>query len=248
MSLLDVPSIRAVAALDDGSRRSIYAFVTGAGRPVTRQQVAHAVGISRKLAAFHLDKLVAVGLLVARTDTARKVRVRGRSPKLYQRSSLDVTVTLPARHPDVLAEMLAEAVTTGGGDQTVREAAMRVARRRGRDLGQDARARAPRGRLGAERALTVSETALDRLGYEPMRETPVALRLRNCPYRPVALEAPELVCHMNQHLLDGFLEGLGADTVHALRRPRDGECCVELRGEQHRRVGPPPGDVHAQQS
>ncbi|HEY2878595.1 hypothetical protein [Nocardioides sp.] len=86
------------------------------------------------------------------------------------------------------------------------------------------------GRLGAERALALSESTLRDWGYEPAPDTPTTLRLHNCPYRPMAAEAPELVCHMNQRFLASFLAGLGADNVSALLAPREGECCVELRG------------------
>ncbi|MCA1835373.1 MAG: transcriptional regulator, partial [Actinobacteria bacterium] len=48
----DDPAIRAVAALDDELRRGMYAFIRAARRPVTRDEAAAAVGISRKLAAF----------------------------------------------------------------------------------------------------------------------------------------------------------------------------------------------------
>jgi predicted ArsR family transcriptional regulator len=226
---VDAAAVRAVATLDDHSRRSIYAFVGAAGRPVTRAEVAHAVGLSRTLVAFHLDKLVAEGLLVAGTDTARTGGTRGRSPKVYQRSSEDVAVTLPARRPADLAGMLVEAVTTAGTDETATGAAMRVAERRGRELGATTRTEVRGGRLGAERALRLGEAAMRERGFEPVREAPTTLRLRNCPYRPVAADAPELVCHMNQRFFAGFLAGLGADTVEAQLVPRDGECCVELR-------------------
>ena len=56
------PAIRAVAALDDEFRRGMYAFIRKARRPVTREEAAASVGISRKLAAFHLDKLVEADL------------------------------------------------------------------------------------------------------------------------------------------------------------------------------------------
>jgi predicted ArsR family transcriptional regulator len=64
------PAIRAVAALDDELRRGMYAFIRKARRPVTREEAAASVGISRKLAAFHLDKLVEVGLLRTGCRTA----------------------------------------------------------------------------------------------------------------------------------------------------------------------------------
>ncbi len=225
---VDVAAVGAVATLDDPVRRSIYALVAGAAEPVTRAQVAHALGISRKLAAFHLDKLVKVGLLVAGTDSARASGTRGRSPKVYARSSEDVVVTLPSRRPSELAQMLVEAVRTAAPDETARKAAMRVAEQRGCELGTATRPQVRGGRIGAERALTLGESVLRERGFEPAREAPTTLRLRNCPYRPVAADAPEVVCHMNQRFLAGFLAGLGARSVRAQLVPRDGECCVEL--------------------
>lgn len=225
----DVTAVGAVAALDDAARRSIYAFVASSGGPVTRAQVAHAVGISRKLAAFHLDKLVRVGLLVTRTDTARTSMTRGRRPKVYERSSTEMAVTLPARRPADLADMLVEAIGTATPDEPARTAAIRVAEQRGRDLGAATRTQVRGGRIGAERALMLGESVLRERGFEPVREAPTTLRLRNCPYRPVAGDAPELVCHMNQRFFAGFLAGLGAESVQAHLVPRDRECCVELR-------------------
>ncbi|MBO0788607.1 MAG: winged helix-turn-helix transcriptional regulator, partial [Actinobacteria bacterium] len=66
--------------LADEQRRRIYDFVRRAGAPVTRDQVAGAVGISRKLAAFHLDKLAAAGLLETSFPRPAGLRRVGRSP------------------------------------------------------------------------------------------------------------------------------------------------------------------------
>ncbi|HET9140843.1 MAG TPA: transcriptional regulator, partial [Actinophytocola sp.] len=68
-----------------------------------------------------------------------------------------------------------------------------------------------------------------RLGFEPTRPTPTCVRLRNCPFHPLAAKAPELVCGINHAYLGGFLAGLHATTVDAVLAPRPGECCVELR-------------------
>jgi predicted ArsR family transcriptional regulator len=225
----DVPALDAVATLDDPGRRSIYAVVAGAERPLTRAHVAHAVGMSRKLAAFHLDKLVKVGLLVARTDSARASGTRGRRPKIYERSPNDVAVSLPPRRLADLAEMLVDAIGTSRPKETPRTAALRVAEQRGSELGAETRRQVRGGRIGAERALTLSASILRERGFEPAREAPTTLRLRNCPYRPVAAEAPEVVCAVNHRFLAGFLAGLGADKVQAALAPRDGHCCVELR-------------------
>jgi predicted ArsR family transcriptional regulator len=237
---VDLPPTRdvaAVAALGDESRRRMYEFIRGAAHPVTRDQAAAAVGISRKLAAFHLDKLVEVGLLdvdVARPGEVRRV---GRRPKVYRAGETPVRVSIPSRCPDLLVGILIEALDTGDavsgggeadGHRTARVAA--VARRRGRELGVAERERTRPGRLGVERGLTAVDAVLTALGFEPRRERPTELSLRNCPFHPHAAAAPQLVCTLNHALISGLLEGLGADTVTASLTPRAGECCVRLSG------------------
>src|SRR5260370_27193815 len=98
------PTIRAVAALEDELRRGMYAFIRGERRPVTRDEAAASVGISRKLAAFHLDKLVESGVLRARFEPVGGVRKVGRTPKVYQPSELDIQVSIPQRQHDLLAD------------------------------------------------------------------------------------------------------------------------------------------------
>lgn len=232
------PSVRAVAALADELRRQIYSFVRDARAPVTREQAAAAVRISRKLAAFHLDKLVDVGLLRARYGQADGVRRVGRAPKVYEPTGLDVRVSIPARRYDALAGILIDAVLGGtvGGD--ARQAALRAAHRHGEEAGGRAREEARPGRLGPERALTIAEGALRRHGYEPAREAPGCMRLSSCPFHPLAAQAPELVCGINHAYLDGFLTGLRASAVEAALEPGAGECCVELR--TRRTPGPGP--------
>src|SRR4051812_23000871 len=56
-------AVAAIAALEDDVRRALFEHVRGAAQPVTRESAAAAIGISRNLAAFHLDKLVELGLL-----------------------------------------------------------------------------------------------------------------------------------------------------------------------------------------
>lgn len=104
------PAITAVAALADDVRRGLYAAVRAADRPLTREEAAAAVGISRKLAAFHLDKLVEAGLLLAgaRPDGHRV----GRAPKAYRLAATDIRISIPPRRHDLLADILLDAVLT----------------------------------------------------------------------------------------------------------------------------------------
>lgn len=223
------PVISAVAALDDGLRRGMYTFIRRARRPVTRDEAAAAVGISRKLAAFHLDKLVDAGVLVARHEHLDGIRRVGRTPKVYQPSEQDIRISIPQRQHDVLADILIDAVLAEGDDESAREGAVRVAREHGHAIGATGRDQARPGRLGAERALTLASSMLAEHGFEPEREGPRCVRLRNCPFHPMAAKAPELVCGVNHAFLAGVIAGLRASSVETVLEPRTGECCVELR-------------------
>ena len=215
-------AIRAVAALDDGLRRGMYEYIRAAQSPVTRDQAAASVGISRKLAAFHLDKLVDAGLLRAHYQQAGRV---GRAPKVYEPSGDDIRVNIPQRQHDLLAEILLDAVQS----DNAREALPQAAAERGRELGAAERQQVRPGKLGTERALTVACHLLERHGFEPVRESASCVQLRTCPFHPLAARATELVCGVNQAFLDGVLDGLEARTVHAALVPGSGGCCVELR-------------------
>ena len=224
---LDV-GMAAAAVLSDDLRRRMYAFIRRADGPVTRDEVAGEVGISRKLAAFHLDKLAAAGLL--RTSFARPggLRRAGRTPKRYEPAEVDVQVSIPPREHGLLAGILVNAVNSTPDDAAAR-AAFRAAGEKGRELGAAERAAARPGRLGAERALTVASGFLERSGFEPVRATPTQVLLRNCPFHPMAAQARELVCGINHAFLTGFLDGLGAVSATAVLNPSAGHCCVELR-------------------
>ena len=77
-----------LAVLGDPTRRRVYLHVLGADRAVSRDEAAAALGTSRKLAAFHLEKLLDAGLLRASYQrlTGRSGPGAGRPAKLYRAS------------------------------------------------------------------------------------------------------------------------------------------------------------------
>jgi len=202
----------AVATLVDASRRALYDYVRRQDHPVGREEAAEATTMSRGLAAFHLDKLVDAGLLTARYEApADQPRGRGRAPKVYEPLGDGLAVTIPERHYELIADILAEAVA---GDQVpAREAAGRVAGRHGRDLGTKVRG------VGIVDALAG-------LGFEPHAAAD-AVRLNNCPFHALATRHTELVCGLNLRFIKGLLDGLG-DHAEAELSPRPGACCVKL--------------------
>src|SRR5262249_56107637 len=112
-------------------------------RPVSREEAAASTGISRKLAAFHLDKLVSAGLLRARYDAPLGPRRVGRTPKTYEPSGTDISITIPARHYDVLADILIDAVRAGASGEDPQSAAVEAARVKGAEYGATHRERLP---------------------------------------------------------------------------------------------------------
>ncbi|GLZ02653.1 ArsR family transcriptional regulator [Actinomadura sp. NBRC 104412] len=227
----DSPSdpIESIGALAEDLRRRMFAFIRRARRPVTRDEAAASVGISRKLAAFHLDKLVDAGLLRAHYGAPGGLRKVGRQPKVYEPTDTRIRLSIPDSRHELLADLLLTAVVSQRDEETAVQAALRAAHERGRDLGEHQQSTLRPRRLGAERGVTLCERMLEEHGFEPVRESPTRLTLHNCPFQPQAAKAPDLVCGMNHAFVTGYLQGLGATAVQAVLAPRPGECCVELR-------------------
>ena len=132
---------QAVAALVDPVRRALYDHVRRQAHPVSREEAADAVSISRNLSAFHLDKLVDAGLLRARYEAPTdQPRGRGRAPKVYEPADGTLTLSVPPRQYELVGEILADAVA--GDPNDARAAAERHAADVGRKIGAVHRDRA----------------------------------------------------------------------------------------------------------
>jgi predicted ArsR family transcriptional regulator len=220
--------IQAVALLDEPARRALYEAVVGAHQPMSRDEAASAAGVTRALAVFHLDKLVTAGLLDVeyRRLSGRTGPGAGRPSKLYRRGSREVGVSLPERHYEVSAQLLATALEQLAGP-TPPDALRSAARDLGEGIGLAARRRSGPG-PSRRRLRSVLEETLDDRGYDP-EETPSGeIRLRNCPFHALVEDHRDLVCNMNLALADGILDGLGDDRLHARLDPQPGQCCVAI--------------------
>ena len=225
-----------LGALEDDVRRRMYLFIKEQARPISREEAAREAGISRKLAAFHLDKLVDKGLLKAHyaRPPERTGPGAGRPAKLYEPSGNEIAASLPERHYDLIGHMLVDALQTRSEDESAVDAARRVGRAVGEGVGQNVRRGLRMHPAGAERALSVARDVLRRHGFEPYESELGELSLRNCPFHALSRRNPELVCGLNQAFIDGVLRGLGNETVEARLQPQIGECCVKLRAPGRR--------------
>lgn len=206
-----------VAALAEPVRRRLYEVVAGAGGPVDRDTAAAEAGIGRPLAAFHLDRLVAAGLLDVefRRRSGRTGPGAGRPAKFYLRpAGRDLSIALPPRTYDVAAEILASGVERAA---EARGAVLDVARERGRSMAAQVA-----GSSGGRRLLPMLESQ----GYEPFLDDGGVVRLRNCPFHTLVDEHRELTCAMNHALLDGATTAIADSGYRAVSDPREGLCCV----------------------
>ncbi len=220
--------IAGLAELDEPVRRSLYLFVADRPGEVSREEAARAMGISRTLAGFHLDRLAEAGLLAIsfRRLTGKAGPGAGRPAKLYRRSNRQLEVTLPERRYALAASILATALDESSSPQT-RRALRNSARRLGRRIGEESKARA-KSRPGRNRLLDGTVAALAENGYEPERQ-PGEICLRNCPFHALVSEHKELVCGMNLALIQGVVEGSELPGGKPVLAPRPGRCCVTLR-------------------
>jgi predicted ArsR family transcriptional regulator len=221
--------IAAIALLEEPNRRRLYDLVVASGEPVGRDDAALALGMSRELAAFHLDRLADAGLL--RTEHRRRGGRTGpgagRPAKLYRRTDREVTISLPPRRYDLAADLMATALDrldSAPGAETLAG----VAHERGAAVGGDARRKAG-ARPGRRRSLAALLEVLRRAGFEPrLKTSDGTVTLGNCPYDALASDHRELTCGMNLAWAEGVVEGLGSHASVELA-PDPGRCCVVFR-------------------
>lgn len=214
-----------VGALADPTRRALYHFVCAQPEAVGRDQAAAAVGIARPNASFHLDRLVAEGLLDVefRRLTGRSGPGAGRPSKLYRRTTEEVAVSLPPRRYDVMGAILAAAVDRARGGEVLDDALAEAAWAEGSTIG----AAAPAGDA-QPRSLSGLATVLEDLGFEATHDDDVVV-LANCPFDTLAQRHTELVCGVNQSFVQGVADGMGCTDAHACLEPAPPACCVKVR-------------------
>jgi predicted ArsR family transcriptional regulator len=219
-----------LAGLGDPIRRALYRYVADRGVPVSRDEAAKAAGISRPLAAYHLDKLVDDGLLEPHYPRRGPPPGpgAGRPAKHYVRADRQLELSLPARDYAALAELLAGAVEadpTGTSSAALNRAATTL----GAELGTEAASGvAPDG--DPDQVLAAVRQALAARGYEPYDGPDGTIRLRNCPFDRIAAQHRQVVCGANHAMLQALTDQVDGDppTVRAVLDLQPGRCCVTL--------------------
>ncbi len=231
----ETDALAALAVLNEPLRRRVYEHVAASrDGEVSRDGVAAALGVARSVAVFHLDKLVDAGLLEVRyrRPPGRGGPGAGRPAKWYRRAPGELTVSVPERHYQLAAELLAQAVERAGegaGDLDIEDLLADVARAHGHDIARGLRSTTNEVEAGDARRLLLARLVdlLVRHGYEP-RVSGGVITMANCPFHALAEEHRELVCHMNHDLLSGVAEEAGLPPETARLDPQPGRCCVTI--------------------
>lgn len=208
----DPEVLAALSNLDDPLRRKLYEYVTDSDAPVSREQGAAAAGISRTLAAYHLDKLAEAQLVTVsyQRPPGRGGPGAGRPAKFYARATKELAVSVPPRDYELLARLLVSSIehdASGAVRVAVNEAALDAGRRAAAASGGDLMA------------------ALRSCGYLPQIEDG-RVHLRNCPFHVVAQDHRDLVCGLNLRLIEGAITASTQPDAHAELDPHPDQCCV----------------------
>jgi predicted ArsR family transcriptional regulator len=201
-------------------RRRLCEYVASRDEPAARDAAAAGVGISRTLAAYHLDKLADAGILAVSYARATGWSGPGarRPAKRYSPAQQELSASVPPNNYGLRAKLLAEAVASDDSG-TVGSTVAAVAHQAGQD--------------------SVSGTgvvdALCRCGYEPAQRADGDIELRNRPFHQLARQYPELVCSLNLQLIQGMLEATGDRPARGVLAPREGGCCVVARAPERPR-------------
>lgn len=221
-----VDELAAVALLAEPVRRRLYEYVRDRHSPVGRDEAAEAAGISRKLAAFHLDRLADVGLLTVdyRRLSGRVGPGAGRPAKLYDVSPRRFSVTVPKTGYALAAAIMAAALSLPDLNGDGLGAVERVATEVGRRLGTTVRAE----HRGAAARRTAVERTLAELGFQP-HQRGCELVLGNCIFAELAESDRDLICALNKALVSGMLAGAEITGLRAASGPIEGGlCCARL--------------------
>ena len=204
---------RLVAALGDATRRRVFFTVREADRLMGKDDVAEAVGITRRLAGFHLDKLVEQGFLRAEFQrrTGRTGPGAGRPAKLYALAQAEQDSRLEVKHYDLLAELLLRTMSDRSGEdpQAVLE---RVGYEFGRELGEAERdaGRSPSYSSTTDAVMGVVGV-LTRFGFGASVNEEGRITARMCPFEEMAKVDPQRVCGLDRAIWRGVLSAFNPD-------------------------------------
>jgi predicted ArsR family transcriptional regulator len=215
-------------AFGDPTRREIFLFVRGAAEGVTAGEIAQRFALHPNVARHHLEKLTSGGYVRVAATRAEGARPAGRPSKRYTATDVDHPLSLPGKHDDVLAGLLAKALDTLGPEQA-EALASEVGYEYGRVLAD--RMDPSAGHRSARTAVAAVADALTAHGFAAHAESTgdqLSIVSECCPFGETAQQYPHVVCALDRGMIRGMLAGLYGETSphFAASRPDGDAHCV----------------------
>jgi predicted ArsR family transcriptional regulator len=186
-------------ALGDNTRYAIYLELARSSVPLTTTEIADSLDLHPNTVRPHLERMRDVGLLTVDADSRGTV---GRPQHRWSLAAEAPSLGLEPSGFRLLARLLAGVASASGGDPDV---AAEAGRAEGRRSG------ASRAAAGTQSCLEALVDELADLGFDPAvgedgHVTTVAFA--RCPFREVASEYPNLVCHLHRGIVEGVVQGV----------------------------------------
>jgi predicted ArsR family transcriptional regulator len=179
-------------ALGDPQLRRTLLFVRAQARPVTAQDAAAALGVSRSGARWRLEKLAGAGQLRVGFErrSGRSGPGAGRPAKTYAAAAETTAIEFPRRRYDTLVRLLTDALPRSLRQQRLAEVG-------GAYAAELAAAMRLRPAATVPAALERLCRGLGRLGFQAavvaVADDEAVLVCATCPLRPVVVGHPEVV-------------------------------------------------------
>lgn len=227
---------RVSAVLADPTRYAIYQFVLKSPQRVAVPEVARQFELHPNVARMHLGKLVEIGLVAAHSEKTGK---GGRPGYVYEPSGNAVSLSVPAREFQLLADLLVQSLALMGDGAM--EAIDQIGKTFGCRLGQEALLQMGREPKGLEETLQTASAALERLGVAAYVirgvDGSANLVLRTCGFQEVASAHPDHVCHLCKSMVEGIAQVCmeaqpGVDLAASMPKGSK-ECVYEIDGLIH---------------
>lgn len=214
------------------TRAEVLHHLRQAGRPVPVAEISEAVGLHPNTARFHLDSMVATGL-VSRTVEERSQP--GRPKVLY--------ASVGGRRADHYQDLAAALVQHFAGDLPDR---LERARTAGRAWGDQLRVE--RDPAGVQEPVERLVTVMGDLGYDPdfVDEPSPAVVLRPCPFLDLVGTDAGTICELHFGLASGLLgpdPGWTVTGIEPMVTPTT--CLIHLAARDRTADAGSPEPVHA---
>lgn len=183
-------------AESSGTRGRILAALRAAEDPSSVDDIAGELGVHRNTVRFHLETLVAEGLV---TEDRQSSGGRGRPRAVFRPTSHGARSG--RRNYQLIAGILTHHLADSTPDAS--SAAHQAGLAWGRRLAGTTASRPGHSRVPA------AVEMLDAMGFEPRPGPPgrpTHIQLFNCPFREMVDDHQELVCAMHAGLIEGMLE------------------------------------------